>query len=159
MVNQLSSTHLRDRIVTAASHYVLDFLQPLSPLWNIGMEVVKEGEDLPNFDENDLITILIDQLEDALLDKWRGDKPYNPSTYTALCVLLSDVEWDIILVNLIPEWNHYIQREQEKIAQEHTLITDLSHLSVKTDIFKTLLIKFLKCDNLKKIGIAPCLRR
>jgi hypothetical protein len=113
--------NLRDRLITAASHYVLDLLEPLSPLWMIGMEVVAEGENFPNFDENDLITILIDQLEDALMDKWSGDNPFNPSTYTALCVLLSDVEWDAILYEFIPQWHYYLERQKEEIAQQKLL--------------------------------------
>ena len=46
---------LRDRLITSASHYVLDMLEPLSPLWMVGLEIVKDGENLPecNFDEND----------------------------------------------------------------------------------------------------------
>jgi hypothetical protein len=113
--------NLKDRLITAASHYVVDMLEPLSPLWMIGMEVVAEGENFPNFDENDLITILIDQLEDALMDKWQGAEPFNPATYTALCVLLSDVEWNQILYELIPQWNYYIECKQEHIAQQQLL--------------------------------------
>lgn len=110
---------LQDRITTAASCYVVDLLEPGSPLWMIGLEIVKEGENLPNWDNNDLITILIDQLEDSLLDKWSGGEPFNPSNYTALCVLLSDIEWEIILVNLIPEWEEFLeQQEREKMAQD-----------------------------------------
>ena len=113
---------LKDRLTTSASHYVVDLLEPGAPLWMIGLEIVKEGENLPNWDNNDLITILIDQLEDALLDKWSGGEPFNPSNYTALCVLLSDIEWGIILVNLIPEWEDFLdQQEQERIAQERLL--------------------------------------
>jgi hypothetical protein len=123
---------LSDRVSTAASHYVLDLLQPFSPLWMIGMEIVKEGENLPNFDNKDLIVVLVDQLEDALLDKWQGEEPFNPSTYTALCVLLSDIEWGEILVNLIPEWDYYIEQEKEKIAQERLL--DLFADSCKYDL-------------------------
>jgi hypothetical protein len=115
--------NLRDRLITAASHYVVDLLEPLSPLWMIGLEVVKDSENFShcNFDENDLITILIDNLEDALMDKWSGEKPFNPSTYTALCVLLSDVEWDVILYDLIPQWHYYIERQQEEIAQQRLI--------------------------------------
>lgn len=115
--------NLRDRLITAASHYVLDLLEPLSPLWMIGMEVVEESEDFSHsiFDENDLITILIDQLEDALMDKWSGNNPFNPSTYTALCVLLSDVEWDAILYEFIPQWHYYLERQKEEIAQQKLL--------------------------------------
>ena len=118
----MESISIRDRLITAASHYVLDLLEPLSPLWMIGLEIVKDGENLPecNFDENDLITILIDQLEDFLLDKWSGDKPFNPATYTALCVLLSDVEWDVILYELIPQWHYHLER-QEEMAQARLL--------------------------------------
>lgn len=115
--------NLRDRLITAASHYVLDLLEPLSPLWMIGMEVVEESEDFSHsiFDENDLITILVDNLEDALMDKWSGDNPFNPSTYTALCVLLSDVEWDAILYEFIPQWHYYLERQKEEIAQQKLL--------------------------------------
>ncbi len=114
---------LRDRLITSASHYVLDMLEPLSPLWMVGLEIVKDGENLPecNFDENDLMTILIDQLEDVLMDKWSENKPFNPSVYTALCVLLSDVEWDVILYELIPQWHHHIERQEEEIAQQRLL--------------------------------------
>lgn len=115
--------NLRDRLITAASHYVLDLLEPLSPLWMIGMEVVEESEDFSHsiFDENDLITILVDNLENALMDKWSGDNPFNPSTYTALCVLLSDVEWDAILYEFIPQWHYYLERQKEEIAQQKLL--------------------------------------
>lgn len=113
--------NLRDCLITAASRYVLDLLEPLSPLWMIGVEVLAEGEDFPNFDENDLITILIDQLEDALMDKWKGSEPFNPAQFTALCVLLSDVEWDLILYELIPQWNYYIECKQQEIAQQKLL--------------------------------------
>jgi hypothetical protein len=115
--------NLRDSLITAASQYVVDMLEPLSPLWMVGLEVVKEGEDFShcNFDENDLITILIDNLEDALMDKWSGDEPFNPSTYTALCVLLSDVEWEAILYEFIPQWHYYLERQKEEIAQKRLL--------------------------------------
>jgi hypothetical protein len=115
--------NLKDRLITAASHYVVDLLEPLSPLWMIGLQVVEESEDFSHsiFDENDLITILIDQLEDALMDKWSGNNPFNPSTYTALCVLLSDVEWDAILYEFIPQWHYYLERQKEEIAQQKLL--------------------------------------
>lgn len=118
----MESISIRDRLITAASHYVLDLLEPLSPLWMVGLEIVKDGENLPecNFDENDLVTILIDHLEDALLDKWSGGQPFNPSTYTALCVLLSDVEWEVILYELIPQWHYHLER-QEEMAQARLL--------------------------------------
>ena len=98
-------------------------LEPLSPLWMIGLEVVKEGEEFSNcnFDENDLITILIDNLEDALLEKWIGNEPFNPSIFTDLCVLLSDVEWYVILSELIPQWQYHLDRQKEYIAQERLL--------------------------------------
>jgi hypothetical protein len=112
--------NLRDRLVTAASHYVVDMLEPLSPLWMIGLEVVKDGENFShcNFDENDLIIILVDNLENALIDEWSGDNPFNLSTYTALCVLLSDVEWNAILCEFIPQWHYHIERQKEEIAQK-----------------------------------------
>lgn len=115
--------NLKDRLITAASHYVVDLLEPLSPLWMIGLQVVEESEDFSHsiFDENDLITILVDNLEDALMDKWSGDNPFNPSTYTALCVLLSDVEWDAILYEFIPQWHYYLERQKEEIAQQKLL--------------------------------------
>jgi hypothetical protein len=116
----MESISIRDRLITAASHYVLDLLEPLSPLWVVGLEIVEDEHNLPecNFDENDLVTILIDHLEDFLLDKWSGGQPFNPSTYTALCVLLSDVEWDVILYELIPQWHYYIECKKEEMAQQ-----------------------------------------
>lgn len=116
----MESISIRDRLITAASYYVLDLLEPLSPLWMVGLEIVENGHNFPecNFDENDLITILIDHLEDFLLDKWSGRQPFNPSTYTALCVLLSDVEWNVILYELIPQWHYYIECKKEEMAQQ-----------------------------------------
>ncbi len=115
--------NLTDRLVTAASHYVLSLLELMSPLWMVGLEIVADGHNLPecNFDENDLITILIDHLEDFLLDKWSGGQPFNPSAYAALCVLLSDVEWDVILYELIPQWHYHLERQEEEIAQQRLL--------------------------------------
>lgn len=113
--------NLTDRLVTAASHYVLSLLEPMSPLWMVGLEIVSEGHNPEyNFDENDLMTILIDQLEDALLDKWSGGEPFNPSTFTALNVLLDDVEWKVILDEFIPQWQYHIKYEEE-IAQQRLL--------------------------------------
>lgn len=115
--------NLKDRLITAASHYVLDLLEPMSPLWMVGLEIVRDGENLPecNFDENDLVTILIDHLEDALLDKWSGGEPFNPSTFTALNVLLDDVEWKVILDEFIPQWYYHIKYKEEEIAQQRLL--------------------------------------
>jgi hypothetical protein len=115
--------NLTDRLTTAASDYVLSLLEPMSPLWMVGLEIVSEGHNLPecNFDENDLVTILIDQLEDFLLEKWSGGEPFNPSTFTALCVLLDDVEWEVILHELIPQWHYYLECKEEEMAQQRLL--------------------------------------
>ena len=115
--------NLTDRLVTAASQYVLRLLEPMSPLWMVGLEIVKDEESLPecNFDENDLITILIDHLEDFLWNQWSGAQPFNPSTFNALCVLLDDVEWEVILYELIPQWHYYLECKKEEIAQQRLL--------------------------------------
>jgi hypothetical protein len=115
--------NLTDSLVTAASQYVLRLLEPMSPLWMVGLEIVRDGENLPecNFDENDLMTILIDQLQDALLDEWSEGQTLNRSTLTALYILLDDVEWEMILYTLIPQWHYYLECKKEEIAQEKLL--------------------------------------
>jgi hypothetical protein len=115
--------NLTDSLVTAASRHILSLLEPMSPLWMVGLEIVSDGYNLPecNFDENDLVTILIDHLKDFLLDKWSGEQPFNPSTFTALCVLLDDVEWDVILYQLIPQWHYYLECKKEEMAQAKLL--------------------------------------
>lgn len=115
--------NLTDSLVTAASQYVLRLLEPMSPLWMVGLEIVRDGENLPecNFDENDLMTILIDQLQDALLDEWSEGQTLNRSTLTALYILLNDVEWEMILYTLIPQWHYYLECKKEEIAQEKLL--------------------------------------
>ena len=118
----LQVNNSRNQVTTAASHYVLDLLDPGSSLWIIGRETVKEGADFSTFDDNDLITILIDQLEDFLLDKWQGNETFSPAIYAVLCVFLSDVEWDVILIDFIPQWYESIEQEkQERIAQQKML--------------------------------------
>lgn len=110
-------THLRNMVKTGASHLILDLLDPGSDLWNLGSSIVEVHRDWENnphlstLDDDDLMVILRDHLEDELLSKWMP--VHIPATFTALCILLGDVEWDLILPQLIEEYDENFDYRQK----------------------------------------------